>query len=230
MFSGPGAWATPNIQLIFRSHSKTQNLIPFHWPLKKLSFRQPQISKQVSTRYSFTVAHHKPSAPPVFRRRSQIKRELFQTLSTALTTGWLKLIQLLDFMNFTWLWLEPQSKRGASNNWLPHGSYFFLSQEVHFGKSLPTSWDRTPASHCWEQLLVYHSANLQLNTQESRATSCPACVSLAECTGTEFLFSFVQIPFPAIQKKLEDRVHAGIRPSSLCSATPLFPSHSKCRA
>lgn len=40
--------------------------------------------------------------------------------SIAFITGCLKRIQLLDFMNRTWLWLEPPSKRAASNNWLSH--------------------------------------------------------------------------------------------------------------
>lgn len=59
--------------------------------------------------------------------------------------------------------------------------------------------------------MVYHGMCLQPSTQECRATSYPACTILAECTGTKFLLSFVQISFPPIQKPLEDRVHTRIR-------------------
>lgn len=172
--------------------------------------------KQVSSRYSFTVAHQNHlyllDSHSYSEGRVRLNVSCLMPLSTAFTKGCLEVIQLLNFMTFTWLCLEPQSKRWTSND-VPMGwthSYFFLWQEVHLGKSQPVSWGRASATCCLEQLTGYHATCLQPSTQASRATNHPAYVSLAEHTGTNFLLSFVWILFPAIQKSCKTEFMAGL--------------------
>lgn len=88
---------------------------------------------------------------------------------------------------------------------------------------MPKSRERASASHCLRQLMVYHSTCLQPSSQDSRTTSYPACMSLAECTGDK-VSALIFPNLTSCYTEEGERVHARIRLFLFCSETPHIPT------